>query len=842
MSSPRSGLSRRSVLSAGALSLSALAVSHSFSPARAAAATPTRALRTALSGRAGTLSLLTDPFLQAPTADGVSVVWMTEYAGSSHVLLVGDAVATLSDEQLRAAAAGTPPAGVRSFSSASIRLSRTAEDRSSFLDVKPTPEQGVVPRPVHRHEAVATGLAAGSRTPYRIVSTDGDGFVASGTFELAPAARPGQALTILLTSDHQAMVNTAANLQLAKETVGDIDAVFLAGDLVNVPDRASEWFDDTRGSAFFPCLQGRGGRVSTGGVEYHGGEIIQYAPLFPAVGNHEVQGRRDGATTLSLDNTVPREVAEKAYAKVAATVNPTDDPAVKAQWIEDNSWSTTTYEEIFTLPDDSPGGRQYYAVTLGDVRLVSLFSTRIWRGTTANADPAARTANSRYQEAAANLSDPMKQGYGEFVFSSLAVGSEQYDWLEEELASDEFQGAPIKVVMLHEGPQGLGDNVMPVFADPERIEVRDAAGVLTSVRYEYRPQDNMLLHDLQPLLESAGTDLVLNGHSHLWNRFRSEGGTHWLETSNTGNTYGAFHGLSNRTRPLPPAPWNSDYYLSMGNPGGLDPIVPTVEPFTNPDGVPLPFVQSNDLCVFTTLQTDTREVTAWVYDVKRPEVKPWVFDRFTLGRDATTTTATATATTTGGTKVAGTVEAATPANGTVVVSEATTDLALATVVDGTFTAMLPAGLLEAGAHTLTVTFPQTATHLASSTTVTVDVTAPPAGAPGPAGQPGPAGPAGHNGRDAAVVTALLAKVTPQRVRLRVHVAVESGSPAGMVTVRRRGGALLRTATVGADGNLSLVLPRKKLGKGRSTTLQVTYLGTEQAGPSVGTVSFSLPRR
>ena len=48
----------------------------------------------------------------------------------------------------------------------------------------------------------------------------------------------------------------AANLQKVVETIGKIDAVFFAGDLVNIPERASEWFDDKRGGAFFPCLQG----------------------------------------------------------------------------------------------------------------------------------------------------------------------------------------------------------------------------------------------------------------------------------------------------------------------------------------------------------------------------------------------------------------------------------------------------------------------------------------------------------------------------------------------------------------------------------------------------------
>jgi len=41
------------------------------------------------------------------------------------------------------------------------------------------------------------------------------------------------------------------------KTVERVDAVFFVGDLVNVPDRASGGFDDKRGGALFPCLQGR---------------------------------------------------------------------------------------------------------------------------------------------------------------------------------------------------------------------------------------------------------------------------------------------------------------------------------------------------------------------------------------------------------------------------------------------------------------------------------------------------------------------------------------------------------------------------------------------------------
>jgi len=63
---------------------------------------------------------------------------------------------------------------------------------------------------------------------------------------------------------------------------------------VNVPDRASEWFDDKRGGALFPCSSGTIMNWTNGVNFLHGGELIQHAPLFTAIGNHEVMGRFSG--------------------------------------------------------------------------------------------------------------------------------------------------------------------------------------------------------------------------------------------------------------------------------------------------------------------------------------------------------------------------------------------------------------------------------------------------------------------------------------------------------------------------------------------------------------------
>jgi hypothetical protein len=114
---------------------------------------------------------------------------------------------------------------------------------------------------------------------------------------------------------------TATNLQKVAETLGRVDAVFVAGDLVNMPDRASEWFDDSQGGAFFPALQGRADyRLEKAGTttRYHGGELIQHAPLFPAIGNHEVMGRVSATKPLNqqFNDPVPRSAALEAISSL----------------------------------------------------------------------------------------------------------------------------------------------------------------------------------------------------------------------------------------------------------------------------------------------------------------------------------------------------------------------------------------------------------------------------------------------------------------------------------------------------------------------------------------------
>ena len=188
-------------------------------------------------------ALLTDPFLQLPTENGVYVVWFTEWEGEAHTV-------TADGEE---------------FEATTTKMTRTAEDDRSWVGE----QQGdgavypaYTPRDIWRHEAEITGLTRGESVPYVVTSITEDGdAVVSDEFTLQPLPEEGQPLSILLTSDHQLKAMTPANLQMVEQVAGEgeVDAVFFAGDLQNIPDRASEWFDDNRGWAFFPGLQGNAG-------------------------------------------------------------------------------------------------------------------------------------------------------------------------------------------------------------------------------------------------------------------------------------------------------------------------------------------------------------------------------------------------------------------------------------------------------------------------------------------------------------------------------------------------------------------------------------------------------
>lgn len=556
-------------------------------------------------------TLLTDPFLQAPTQSSVRVVWFTEFEGRDHRVIYG------------------PDQNV--VTATTTQLSRTREDAKSYT-AESYPQ--VTPRPIWRHEAEVSSLRPGLQIPYSVTSTTTDGTtIRSDQFTLSATPPAGQPLQILLTSDHQLMPMTAANLQKVEETVGQVDGVFLAGDLVNIPDRASEWFDDTRGGAFFPCLQGRANytldRDNTRTV-YKGGQLIQSAPLFTAVGNHEVMGRYSDTTGLSdqFNDPVPWDAAKTLYDPHATVFNPTKNNEVKRRWLKNHSFNIDTYNEIFSLPTVSREDGQtqrYYATTFGDVRLVSLYVTQNWRLPAVN-----DATRGRYQERIADLNTPTNWGHGQMIFESIEPGSLQYEWLKKELASEDFRQAKYKIVMLHHPPHTLGGNIVPAFTTPVPVYDQDDQGNLTGIRYEYPKQENYIIKYLLPLLEEAGADLVFYGHSHLWNRFQSAKGMQFLESSNVGRSYGAH--TADNPRPVPEDKRYKETYDAVGDPNGLTPMMPTLAPLSDEAGMPIPYIASNHITAFSVLDTGSGTISSYYFDTRKPESDVVRFDVFAIGQ------------------------------------------------------------------------------------------------------------------------------------------------------------------------------------------------------------------
>ncbi|HLU32917.1 MAG TPA: metallophosphoesterase [Natronosporangium sp.] len=541
--------------------------------------------------------LLCEPYLLDPRAGGVHVLWHTEHPGLRHVVLTGAAVAGMSEPEAVAAATGDAGAGPgwRRYEAVTTRLRRMREDADS--DVPGRAYQKLTERPVHRHLARVTGLRPG-RTPYRVVSVESAERVAvSPAYTLAPAAPSDRGVRLLLTSDHQLSPLTPANIEAVAEVAGcELDGVLAAGDLVNHADRASDWFDSGGGRAFFAVMAGRG-RHTIAGRTYRGAPLLPHTPLFPAIGNHEVMGR--WSTTASLDeqfhDAVPLSVA-------------------------DDGWDVTTYEQLFPYPRSDQGGSRWWARRIGDVHVTALFVTNVWR-------PADGRGRGRFQEAAEDLAHPDRWGHGQHIFEPVRYGSRQYAWLAATLDSPEARDARYRVVMFHHAGHGLGAHTSPPYTDPVRTVQRDpATGAVTGVAYHYPKGQDHILRDLEPLFSRAGVHLVLSGHSHLWNRFRNAAGVHWLETSNVGNSFGAYHPASGRVRPVPDHP----DYAAQGDPGGLTPIVPTVAPLRDEAGRPLPYLASNDITAFSILDSAAGVVRSYRFDTREPQAGPVLFDEFAL--------------------------------------------------------------------------------------------------------------------------------------------------------------------------------------------------------------------
>ena len=534
--------------------------------------------------------MLTDPMLQNPTPNSVNVVWFTLFPGKDHYVKYG--------KGLR-----------RTSQCCDTALSHIKESQSGDLV------------PVYRHEAVLKKISPRSQTRYRAVSCISKGKkVFSAVFSCRASPRPHAPLHVLLTSDHQCKPMVPANLQKVQQTIPKIDAIFYGGDCVTNPDSLEDWFgqpstkEPSENRSFFPTFQGRG-HIELGGTCYRGAPLLQTAPIFCAMGNHEIMGRRsDKPLKAQTQDAFPKELAVQQYRQLF----PDQTTSVPTRWLEEHSFNTDSFKEIFSFPKSpQPGEGPYYATTFGDIRLVVLCATRVGRD-------AQLGIKGKYSEDPADFKDSSKWGFGEFIVEPLEKGSRQYQWLEEELQSKPFQTAKFKIVMLHNPIHTLGENQTPPFAPPIQHIERDPTGAIRAVSYEYPKQQDLLIRDVDPLFATYGVQLVICAHSHIWNRFTSHAGVHYLESSNVGNSYGAIHQGAQVFSPQCEAKG-----VPFQEPNGLSPVVPTISPLKSSDGESLPFIASNEITVFSVLDTKNGCINSYYFDTRKNDAVV-LFDSFSL--------------------------------------------------------------------------------------------------------------------------------------------------------------------------------------------------------------------
>lgn len=628
--------------------------------------------------------VLSDPFLQNPSRDGVYVAWVTSFAGVSHSVFVEDKpvskTSSLQQEQYEN--------NTNTFTATSDKLERLFEDQDSKLENAPSK---VMQRQAYRHEAYISGLETGARYRYWVKSTAQNGKVFSvGPFTLQSLPTKKQPLQILLTSDQQERFNSLVNYQMVAELFPSLDAIFFAGDLVNHPRRASEWFDNFQTDwldnplnarpSFFPAMQGNF-KEFVPSSPFSGGELLQNVPMFPSVANHEVSGRfrpnqsviinnKDAAANINFmfSDAQPRWYALAQYQQLADEINPKDTPSIKEQWLRDNSHDFESYRDLFNVPDNGPEGEAYYSKQVGDVFLISMNVSRIWRNWSLN-------SKSKFSENPSELNNPIEWGFGEHLFTPFGKGTTQYQWLQGVIKSKAFKQSRYKVVMFHQSASGLGDNAVPILTDPimtidhrnkngeiitrtiampqsdkARAEiwhkqVQPLLGSIVDVRYEYPIAQDFFHRDIEPMLQRAGVQLVLHGHSHIWNRTKV-GKMHYLETSAASNCFGAVWSKpdgsvwNNKTRgsgvfneAVAAGKFKAENYPPADDPHGREPIMPSIANPMVEFGVskePVPFVCDNGISTFSVLDTVMGAVRSFAIDVKSPNTRILEFDRFNL--------------------------------------------------------------------------------------------------------------------------------------------------------------------------------------------------------------------
>jgi hypothetical protein len=137
------------------------------------------------------------------------------------------------------------------------------------------------PLKVYQQIVHLTGLKPGTRYYYRTVSKNGQVRQKSCQYFFKTAPKAGSAFKVLLLSDLQLLDRATETVKLGGQQ--DADIIIYNGDMLKTPYKGEEWFTipGTPGAdslRWFNMMQQTAG----------GCKLLQYTPIYPSPGNHEV--------------------------------------------------------------------------------------------------------------------------------------------------------------------------------------------------------------------------------------------------------------------------------------------------------------------------------------------------------------------------------------------------------------------------------------------------------------------------------------------------------------------------------------------------------------------------
>lgn len=251
---------------------------------------------------------------------------------------------------------------------------------------------------VYQQIATIKNLKPDTTYYYRATTTIDGETQTTKTYNFKTAPEKNGDFTFALLSDLQLKQESPATVKQIGQNKPDF--IIYEGDMGNTPWKAGEWFDiekcfvapDEDGKSWFEIMQ----------QEADGAELLQYTPIFPVPGNHEVDDQR--------------VFSDKEMAA------------------NNDSWSLSIYMQLFRplYPEQeyTKGGKHWYSVDYGDLHIsnISCFRWQAWDGFEAP---------------------------GWAMFDDISKDSAQVRWLENDLASTD---AKYKWVNMHWHMLNRGDD------------------------------------------------------------------------------------------------------------------------------------------------------------------------------------------------------------------------------------------------------------------------------------------------------------------------------------------------------------------------------------------------